>query len=516
MNASVKPNLQPTDGLERRSAKLGIALMLMFGALFVNLFWIQVIDGPRLANHPGNTRNAVRDFGQLRGNIITADGTVVAESSRNPNTESKFTYLRKYPLKRRYAHVVGYFSFTYGSNGIERTYNNVLAGREGALVLSKRKMDQLLKDRVEVSDVTLTIDDSVQRAAATALGNRKGSVVAIDTRTGAVLALYSWPSFDPNPLAGTDQKQVIQAWKVLEADTRKPTLARAWRQVYPPGSTFKAITAASGLQAGTVSIGTEYPILSELALPLTNRPLKNFGGKECGGSLLESFVVSCNTSFAQLGLDVGADELRNRATAFGFGEAIPLDVSPGPVASRFPPASFFDRNTPALAQSAIGQGEVAATPLQMALVAAAIANGGRIPTPFLVAKVQERSGAVVREGEQSTWRTATTEAVAADLTTMMTEAVERGTGTRAKVAGVSVAAKTGTAQTTAGAVPANGGAAPPRAHAWTIGFAPADNPRVAIAVIIEDQDEVSATTGGKIAAPVLSQVMTAALKVIAP
>jgi penicillin-binding protein A len=499
-------------GLSTRSGSLGKALLLLFALLFGNLFKIQVLDGPKLASAPGNTRNAVRDFGQLRGSIITADGKVIARSTRNPNRESKFTYLREYPLGSRYGHISGYFSFTYGSSGIERTANSVLAGREGALVISRGKFEQLLTDRTEVSDVTLTIDDRVQRAAIAALGQRKGSVVAIDTRTGAVLAMYSWPSFNPTPLSGLDQKAVSAAYKRLEADDNDPLLARAWRQLYPPGSTFKTITSAAALQSGTVTPDTEFPIISELALPLTTRPLRNFGGKACGGTLTQSFVVSCNTSFAQIGLDLGPDELGARARAFGFDSRPPLDLAPGAVASVFPATSFYKRNTPALAQSAIGQSDVRATPLQMALVAAGIANGGRVPAPYVVAKVQERSGAVVRTADPKTWMTGTTPEVAAEIKDFMIQAVLTGTGTRAALPGVLVAAKTGTAQTTTG----TGDAAKLRAHAWTIGFAPADNPRVAIAVIIENQNEVSATTGGRIAAPVLGKVMSTALEVTAP
>ena len=505
-----RPRPEGDAGLSARSGAVGKALLLLFALLFGNLFYLQVLDANRLANHPGNTRNAVRDFGQLRGSILTADGVVIAESTRNPKRESKFQYLRRYPKPFRYGHVTGYFSFTYGSTGIERTANSVLAGREGALVVSRDKLEQILSDRIEVSDVTLTIDDSVQRAAAAALGERKGSVVAIDTRTGAVLALYSWPSYDPSPLSALDQKAVSAAYKRLEADDNNPLLPRAWRQLYPPGSTFKTITTAAALQSGTVSPETEFPTISELVLPLTTRPLRNFGGKACGGTLTNSFVVSCNTSFAQMGLDLGADELGNRARAFGFGQRPPLDISPAPVASRFPASSFYERNTPALAQSAIGQSDVAATPLQMALVAAGIANNGSVPAPYLVQSVRERTGAVVKTASRSTWTKGTSPEVAAQIKEMMVQAVLTGTGTRAKVEGVTVAAKTGTAQTAAGAD--DTGQAKPQAHAWTIGFAPAEAPRVAIAVIIENQAEVSATTGGRIAAPVLSTVMSAALK----
>ena len=486
--------------MERRIGNLGVLLLVLFLALFAQLAYLQVYEGPALANHPGNTRNAVRDFGQARGTIRTSDGRIVAESVRNPDAGSKFRYLRRYPGGVLYGHLSGYFSFTYGSSGVERSYNALLAGREGALVISADKLKQLLSDRTTVSDVTLTIDDKVQRVAAQALGRRKGSVVAIDVRDGSIIAMVSYPGYDPTDLALLDQKKVQAAWNKLAADPLKPLLARAFREVYPPGSTFKTITTAAGLQSRVASIDTTYPVIASLALPLTTRPLRNFGGKACGGTLFESFVVSCNTTFAQLGLDLGPAYLGDRARAFGFGRRPPLDVEPGAVASRFPDNAFFTRNTPALAQAAIGQGEVAATPLQMALVAAAIANGGKAPNPHVVSEVRERTGAVVKRPGGGTWTDAMEPAVAAQLRDAMIQVVQRGTATRAALPGVQVAAKTGTAQT-----------ANARSHAWTIAFAPAEAPRVAIAVIIEDQNEVSTTTGGRIAAPVVATVLKEAL-----
>jgi penicillin-binding protein A len=506
---SVNRSRTADRSMHHRFRTLGIALMALFALLYANLFRLQVLQGPQLANHPGNTRNAVRDFGQLRGSIITADGVVVAESIRNPDRTSKFRYLRRYPHNQKYAHIAGYVSFTYGATGVERKYNGVLAGREGALVLSRDKLEQLLQDRTEVSDVTLTLHDTVQRSAIAGLGDRRGAVVALDIRTGAILAMYSYPSFDPGSLSGTDQDAVIAAWKALEADATKPTLPRAWRQLYPPGSTFKTVTTAAALESGNVTPESIFPMLRELQLPLTTRPLRNFAGKECGGTLVASFAASCNTTFAQLGLDLGPEQLGDQARKFGFNRQPPLDVSPGPVASRFPSVDFYDKNTPALAQSAIGQSDVAATPLQMALVAAGIANGGRVPTPFVVSRVQERSGAEVSSPSPGAWTTAVDPTIALELRDMMVAAVDDGTGGRAQLDGISVAAKTGTAQTTAGETPAAGSR--PRAHAWTIGFAPADAPRVAVAVIIENQEEVDATTGGRIAAPVLREVLRTSL-----
>ncbi len=489
--------------MTRQIRRLGLALIALFVVMFAQMTNLQVLQANRLAHHPGNTRDAVRDFGSPRGSIFTADGREIARSVPNTDHRSKFAWTREYPARGLYSHISGYFSFTFGSTGLERTYNSLLAGRKVAFTF-KRAAD-LLKDRTVTADLTLTIDDRVQRVAAEALGARRGSVVALDVKSGAVLAMVSFPRFDPNPLAGVDQKAVQAAFKGLSQDPAKPLLARAYRELYPPGSTFKTITTATALSTGTATAATTYPVISELPLPLTNRPLRNFGGKACGGTLAASFTVSCNTSFARLGLDLGAQALHDGAVGFGFTARPPLDVSPGPVASRFPAVDFFTRNTPALAQSAIGQGEVAATPLEMALVAAGIANGGKIPTPHVLKEARERraSGAAQIQGEsRSTWITATTPAAAAQVRDFMVDVVANGTGRRAAIAGVTVAAKTGTAQT------ANN-----RAHAWTIAFAPAEDPQVAVAVIVEDQPEVSSATGGRVAAPVARAVLQEGLAV---
>jgi penicillin-binding protein A len=492
--------------VDRRIRRLGIGLLGLFLALFAQLTWLQAVDANHLANHPGNTRNAVRDFGQVRGSMVTADGRVIAESIANPNRDSKFENVRSYPGGQLYAHVTGYFSFTYGSTGLERRYNEALVGRQGALVLSRDKIEELLTDRVVVSDLQLSLIDGVQREAARALGRRRGSVVAIDPRTGALLALVSYPTFDPADLSGLDQDAVQERYRELVDTPGKPLLARAYREVFPPGSTFKTITAAAGIETEITGVDTLYPELTELPLPLTTRPLRNFGGSVCGGRLFDAFVRSCNTSFAQLGLDLGPERLHDGAVAFGFGERPPLDVDPRPAASVFPAVNFFERNAPALAQSAIGQGDVRATPLQMALVAAGVANGGEIMRPYIVESIRDRNGAVVRRADREVWRRAVASATATDLTAMMVDVVRRGTGGRASVAGVDVAAKTGTAQTAPAA-----GSTSARSHAWTIAFAPADNPTVAVAVVIEDQPEVRETTGGRIAAPVAGRVIKAAL-----
>ncbi|MEA3077599.1 MAG: penicillin-binding protein [Actinomycetota bacterium] len=472
--------------------KVGIVLMALFLALFVKLNLLQVVDAHKLANDPRNTRVAVRDFSRARGQILAADGTVLARSV--PSGDA-FERQRQYPEGDLFGQLTGFFSFTYGATGIERTYTGELAGRN----LGIRNLKDVLVDRTVTGDVTLTVDKNLQAVARDQLGQRKGAIVALDPSTGAVLAFWSYPSFDPNALAGHDAKAVQAAYNAAVADTNKPLLARAYRETYPPGSTFKVVTAAAALERKPELATKVYPPLKELDLPRTNTNLPNFGGGTCGGTLPDLLRVSCNTGFAQMGLDLGPEALSAEATDFGFNERPPLDL-PAPAAARFPEPKEFERDEPALAKSAIGQQNVRATPLQMAMVAGAVANGGTVMKPHVMAQVKDSDGNVVRTYEPGAWKQATTPEVAAQLRDLMLNVVARGTGTRAQFAGATVGGKTGTAQTVGD-----------NAHAWFIGFAEGNNRKVAVAVIVESQPEVSEATGGRVAAPIAGAVMKAAL-----
>ncbi len=475
--------------------KLGIVLIVLFSALFVQLNYLQVLDAHHLNTHPANSRAVVRDFVQPRGIIQLADGTVVAQSV--PSGDA-FKLQRQYPLGPLFAHVTGYFSFTYGDEGVERTYNDALIGD-----LAKGSFDprNLLVQRDKTDNVTLTLSKNLQQVATDQLGQRKGSVVALDPRTGAILAFADYPTYDPNRLASHDQDAVQQAWTELNADPDKPLLPRTYRERYPPGSSFKVVTAATALVTGTATPAQPvYPNLRELPLPNTGgQTLGNFGGGSCGGNLADALRVSCNTSFAQLGLDLGAQKLSAGAEAFGFNKVPPIDLPFGASAS-FPPATAFARDLPGLAKSAIGQQDVAATPLQMALVAAGIANNGVIMTPHVLAEVRNTDGEVVQQYKNQPWLTAVPPSVAQTTRDMMVGVVAGGSGTRAQIPGVTVAGKTGTAQTGLG-----------RSHVWFIAFAPAEAPRVAVAVMLEDQPNTSEVTGGALAAPIAQAVIRAAL-----
>lgn len=481
--------------MERQIRRVGGALLVLICLLFLQLNYLQIVRADKLANDPGNVRKATRDFNRERGVIQTADGVVVAESV--PTPDGKFKRLRRYPQGDLFAHVTGYLSFTFGTDGVENTYNDDLAGRSAEVT----QVRDVLSDRVRTGNVTLSISKGLQQVAREALGNRRGSVVAVNPTNGAVLAMWSFPSFDPNPLAAHDQRAVQSSWKALQADASKPLLARSYRERFAPGSTFKVVTAAAALERAPELVTKAYPRLRELDLPRSEANLPNFGGNSCGGTLPDLLKVSCNTGFAQMGLDLGAERLAGEARDFGFAARPPIDMN-APAASEFPEASTFRRNEPALAKSAIGQQDVSATPLEMALVAAGVANGGVVMRPHVMAEVRDSEGQVVRTAPSEPWLRAMSPANAAILRDMMVSVVNGGTATRAAVPGVQVAAKTGTAQTVGD-----------NSHAWLVAFAPAEAPRVAVAVIVESQPGLGDTvTGGRVAAPIAQAVLAAALR----
>ena len=478
--------------MNRAIRRVGLAVTVLMLGLVAQLSYLQIVDARNLKDDPRNVRTQIRDFNRDRGLILTSDGEVVARSVEVDDPQFKFQ--REYPFGSLFGHISGYQSFIFGNTGVEAVYNDVMIGRDTQLQLGNLG-DLLLSGKQATGNVVLTLSAAAQTAARDALGDRRGSVVALDPATGEILAMYSNPSYDPQTLASLEAGVAQTAFDALNADPANPALPRAWREIYPPGSTYKAVTTAVGLETGITTPETTYPTLSELTLPLTTSTIQNFNGSTCGGTLEQSFVKSCNTTFAQIGLDL-AELFPPGDEQFGIGSAPPLDENPKPVASTGPRSGTFATDAPAFARAGIGQAPVAVTPLQMALVAAAIANDGVMMEPHVLGRVTDNDEQVIRNAEPEPWRTATTPAVAATVTDLMLQVVEGGTGTSARIDGVAVAGKTGTAQNE----DAKGNPRPP--HAWFIAFAPAEAPRVAIAVLVENGG-----TGGSVAAPIARQVI---------
>ncbi len=483
--------------MNRQIRRLGIGMLVLFAALFVQLNVVQVFRAESYNANPNNTRAVTRDFNRARGQIVAADGTVLARSEAVEGN-GQLDRQRVYPEGALFGHVTGYYSFAAGFSGVEESYNAELAGRTAPRI---QDVAEYLLDRSPTADVTLTIPTEVQRIARDQLGEQRGSVVAIDPRDGAILALWSFPSYDPTPLSQADQEGAAATRDLLLADPTNPLLPRTYRETFFPGSTFKVVTAAAGLASGAISpTEPDYPRATEYVPPQTTRPIRNFGGSTCGGVLIDLLRVSCNTAFAQLGVDMGAEPLVAMASALGFGERPPIDL-PTAVASTISPPDAFTDNIPVLAQTAIGQNAVRATPLQMAMVAGAIANGGTVMTPHVMAEVRSDDGDVIDRFDPSVWRTAMTPEVAETVKQAMVAVVADGTAAALAVPGVTTAGKTGTAQIGNGL-----------SHAWIIGFAPAEAPRVAVAVIVEAQEGASEQTGGRVAAPIAQAVLRAALE----
>jgi peptidoglycan glycosyltransferase len=486
--------------VNRQIRRLGLAFLVLFLILFAQVNYLQVFAADRLANNPANHRLLLQEFDVQRGAILARDGRTVLATS--VETTGDLRFLRTYPRGRLWGQETGYYAVQYGRSALEQAFNDYLAGRAEEL-LPQNLVDEILGRPKRGGTVVTTLDPQLQQVAQAQLADLPGAVVAMDPRTGEVLAMYANPNYDPNDLATHDLAEATRAWKELNADPEKPLLSRARQELFPPGSTFKLVTAAAALENG-YKPSTTIPNPPSYTPPQTTNPIENFGGTQCAGgapeiTLATALTVSCNVAFAQIGVDLGPEALVNQAEAFGFNRDVPFDIAFSE--GQIPPAEAFEFDTPGLALSAIGQKDVRANPLQMALVGAAIANGGVEMAPRLVNEVRDPSGRVVRTLGDDEFGRPISPQTAAQLTAMMVDVVQSGTGTAAQINGVTVAGKTGTAQ--------HAGGDP---HAWFVGFAPAQNPTIVVAVIVLDGGSLgSEATGGRIAAPIARAVMQAAL-----
>jgi peptidoglycan glycosyltransferase len=479
--------------------KVAVACMVLFAALMINANWIQVGDASDLKAKPTNSRQVNQKLERQRGSIVAGTDTI-ADSAP---TDDQYKYQRKYGNGPLYANVTGYYALV-NQTGLERSQDAFLSGSDDRLFVS-RLSDLVTGRKQRGGTVVTTIVPALQQVAARELGGRKGAVVALNPQTGAILAMVSAPSYDPNAFASHKTAAVAAYDKAVNSDPNQPLLNRAAQQTYPPGSTFKLVTAAAALSSGKYTPDSLINSPTVLKLPQSNTPLTNFANEQCGDgkqvSLADALRISCNTAFGQLGMDVGADAIAAQAEKFGFNTTIagfPLAEA----TSVFPPGLQNDKAH--TAQSAIGQYDVRVTPLQMAEVAAAIGNNGTLMKPYLVDKYLGPDLKTISTTSPAEQSKPIDQGVAAALNEMMQLVVTSGTGTAAQIPGVAVAGKTGTAQHGNGVAP----------HAWFTGFAPAQNPKVAVAVVVEDGGGELAATGGAIAAPIAQKVMAKALEVL--
>ena len=483
--------------MNRELKRISAVVIVMFTALFVSGSVVQVFQADALHSDGRNTRTIDDSYEVKRGQILLADGKAIVTSKP---VSDRYRFLRTYSQGALYSAVTGYFPEGGEATGIEGALDPELAGTS-----SNQFFDRLQRtitgQKPEGDSVQLTIQPKVQQAAWDALAGKRGAVVAIDPKTGAILAMVSRPSFDPNTLASHDSAAVDSTYsRLLKADP-SPLVNRAIAgNLNPPGSTFKLVVASAALESGKYSPTSRFPSPDSLTLPGTSTVIQNSEGEQCGSgptaTLTTALSLSCNIPFAELGVKLGSDAIATQAQKFGFGQklSIPLAVTP----SVYP--STTDKAN--LAKSAFGQQDDRATPLQMAMVSAAIGNGGVLMKPNLVQKVLSPSLDPLQEMTPERLSQPVSAATATSVKAMMVDSVKNGAATNATIEGVDVAGKTGTAQ--------NGATDP--YTLWFTGFAPAQDPKVAVAVVIENGGGLGQTGyGNLLAAPIAKRVIEAVL-----
>ncbi|MEV6330365.1 penicillin-binding transpeptidase domain-containing protein [Streptomyces sp. NPDC051909] len=479
--------------------RVAIFCGLLILALLVRDNWLQYVRADELNAHPKNRRVTIERYASERGNIIV-DGKPITGSV--DSGDEFYAFKRTYVNGPMWAPVTGYASQAFDASQIEKIEDGILTGNDDRLFFD-RTLSMFTGEKKKGGDVVTTLSGAAQEAAFKGLGSKTGAVVAIEPSTGKILALASTPSYDPASFAGYHNKDSA-AWNALEKDKNKPKLNRALREIYPPGSVFKVVTAAAALESGKVTdINAPTDTPEGWKLPLSTKEMVNHAGGCANASLNKALEVSCNSVFAKLGDDVGRDKMVETAEKFGFN------------AEQFVPvravASVYDKNAdrPGNALSSIGQFNTATTPLQMAMVTAAIANDGKLMKPYMIDKLVAPNLDVLTQNEPEELSRPVSPETAQKLQQMMENVVSNGTGGNAdvKMDGVKVGGKTGTAQ--------HGEKNAKRPFAWFISYAKtAEGSPVAVAVIVEDSagTDRQDISGGGLAAPIAKAVMKAVLK----
>ncbi|GAB6900085.1 peptidoglycan D,D-transpeptidase FtsI family protein [Kineosporia succinea] len=477
--------------------RLAAVITLLFTSLFVSVTYIQVINAQALNDNPRNSRTLIKERSRERGEIKVGNKAVATSEP----VDDEFKFLRKYSNGALYAPVTGFYSLVNGNPyGIESAESEYLSGTSDELFI--RNLSSLLTgEQAQGATVETTINAKAQKAAYDALGDQDGAVIALDPETGDILTMVSKPSYNPNKLASHDTTEANQLYLKLAADDLDPLINRTIGQLYAPGSTFKIVTSAAALTDGRYGADSESGLtgVARLDLPETTATLPNDTGTVCADgtpTLREALEESCNTTYGQLGMDLGQEAMSEQAAKFGFGQS--LTVPQNVVKSSFPTGL----NQPQLAQSSIGQFDVRATPLQVAMLSAGVENGGVVMRPNLVSKITSADGKTISEPTPEKFSEAVTSDVADQLKSMMVSVVQNGTGKPAQISGVTVGGKTGTAQQQTGQNP----------DVWFTCFGEKDGKKIAVAVVVEDGGRAgSEAFGSTVAAPIAKAVMEAVL-----
>ena len=483
--------------MNKELKRVSAVVLALFLALFVSSSVIQVFAVDSLKADHRNVRVLYDSFSTERGAILV-DGVPIAESVP---VDDPYSFLRTYSNGPVYSAVTGYLTLNQGNTGLESALNQYLSGTANAQFIDQ--VNALISGQSpKGASVELTLDATVQQAAWDALGDNTGAIVAMDPTTGEILAMVSKTAYDPNQLSAHDKSSVIiDRYKTLLADPRDPLVNRAIAgDLYHPGSVFKLIMTAAALEGGDYTPDSEFPNPPQLQLPQSNSFISNVEGANCGGTptatIATALRLSCNIPFAQLGVALGEDRIDDMAKAFGFGQSVKIPMAATP--SVYP--SGMDQAQ--LMLSSFGQYDDKVTPLQMAMVSAAIANGGTLMQPTLVKRIVAPDFTVLQKENPTVFSNPISRTTATTMTQMMVNGVANGAASNARISGVDVAGKTGTAE--------NGVGQP--YTLWFTGFAPADNPQVAIAVVVENSGGLTRNAfGNTVAAPMAKKVLEAVL-----
>ncbi|NTW71067.1 MAG: peptidoglycan glycosyltransferase [Eubacteriaceae bacterium] len=466
----------------KRVIHILVVMSVLFLSIIGYLSYFELFMKEDIITNNFNKRQTEYARETLRGSIYDRDGEILAASEGEIQNQK-----RVYPFENLYSQVIGYNSVIYGNSLLESVYNQELIGKNALSSILDIK-DQLSGDDKKGNNLLLTIDHDLQKKASELLGDRKGAVVAIDPKTGEILAMVSKPDYDPN------SSNLEENWSKLVESQDSPFLPRAIQGIYVPGSTYKIVTSVAAYENGLVKEGYD----DQGSVVIDGKFISNFGEKAYGKiDFSKALAVSSNAVFAQTGVDLGFENLKEVALQFGFNKKLPFDLSVKK--SSFPYTSMKKTD---MAAVGIGQGSLQVTPLHMAMITASLANDGTMMEPYLVKGISTSKGKVIYSKKPSVFLTVTDKSTADQVTGMMIKVVEEGTGTRARISGINVAGKTGTAENELTSSQGD------KEHAWFVGFAPAEDPQIAIAVILE----YSGSTGGKTAAPIAKEIMEAYLK----
>lgn len=488
--------------MARRIRWLGLVMVACFVLLFLQLNNIQVVKAHQYANAPNNPQVIAAKYSQTRGSIISADGVVLAQSVPAPSGGT-YKYQREYPTGALFGQITGYFSYIYGVSGVEASYDSDLLSHNRPI----KTIGDLLATRTITDNVTLTLSDQLQTDAMNALAGRDGAIVVLDPATGAIEAMYSNPSYDPSPLASQSTATETQAWAAYntpDSNGFDPLTSLAYQDIFPPGSTFKVVTTSAVYEHAPNLVDISVPSFSCIPpgyFEGQTTQLCNDGGSPCGGTMAVMLPESCDPGYAILGTKVGAASMTAEADSFGFNSQPPIDLPHSSYeVSQFLQPSCYENAQIFLAFSSIGQKCTIASPLQMALVAAGVANGGVVMTPHVMQQVRDSQGNIVQTYQPTPWEHPESAQTAAAVTNLMEGVAKFGTAAGIFPAAWDVAAKTGTAQVGVGNTATTD---------WMIAFAPASAPKVAVAVMVPNQalSAYGATVAGPIVDTMLGDVL---------